>query len=759
MGVNDGVHMGPRIGEIDDESIRLMKESAVVSLIDGMAAVADVERMEEIYAEKRAKKMQLLREEEDSYSEEQTVADAEGTLWTYVTVRDEYARIIDCETEVERLRIPDEIAGLPVFDLAVDACSYLASVREIVCASSIARIENCAFRMNKNLERLVLPESTDSYDSSWVRGCGRLAELVLPGLWEKVTADVFAEGNVRKLTVGVATKEFAHGMFARVSLDEFAIDTRNPFLETDGQGVYSRDGERFLVLAMQNERYTVREGCTTIEKKAFANQAELSFVELPESLTTIGDYAFSYSGLERFVAPKGLRTIGDHAFFRCRKLTSAELGDSLILIGDHAFTGTALTALAAPASLEVLGHHIATETHITFSGADASFTIASGGILELDQNGGLYRNASDGKHFVRLLNNHARVYEVQSGTVEIEAQAFIHHKNLHEVILPEGLKRIDDSAFRDCRELRIADFPSTLEELGEDAFLDTSLERVRIPAAFKSLGKSALITLGAHNGDCAPALKSIEVDEGNERFYGVPGLLIERYENRGSHVVIYADGVESVIIPDDVTAIDSYAFGGASQLRELVLSDRIKLIGMRGLSLDCYVDHIRVNLDEPIEGRSSFDFFFPDTPRSKHEIHLAFNMSSSVDLRNIFKHYDSAIANMHEFDSLASSEEFDVYGQAKLAIDRLADPVLMSSSNAMMLTQVLERNLIEVCEAIARHDDREAIDKLLELGILSKDNLLEVIEHVTKLQDAAMTGYLLEIKRRLFQRSAVDFAL
>ena len=39
------------------------------------------------------------------------------------------------------------------------------------------------------------------------------------------------------------------------------------------------------------------------------------------------------------------------------------------------------------------------------------------------------------------------------------------------------------------------------------------------------------------------------------------------------------------------------------------------------------------------------------------------------------------------------------------------------------------------------------------------DNLLGVIDHIGKLQDAAMTGYLLEIKRRLFQHSAVDFDL
>ena len=127
------------------------------------------------------------------------------------------------------------------------------------------------------------------------------------------------------------------------------------------------------------------------------------------------------------------------------------------------------------------------------------------------------------------------------------------------------------------------------------------------------------------------------------------------------------------------------------------------------------MEHFHVDLDEPQRRSRELRFLFSDA-RAAHEIQLAFNLSSSVDLARIFKHYDSAIVNMHEFDKKTSDarDDFDVYGQAKLAIERLADPVLMSSTNKIMLTQVLTKNLEEACEeAIARHDDREAIDELL----------------------------------------------
>ncbi len=745
----------------ENEEFARIKEVAVMALSDGHYTVEQMEQMEEVIASSQEERDRLIREDEAACSEERAFMTDGGTLWEYVTVRDEYVRIIGCKTDDEVLEIPAFVEEKPVAELAVDACSYLDSVREIICSPQIEKIGNCAFRSCKNLQRLVLPRNVDTYDSSWVRGCRKLAELALPGMLRRLAPSIFDEGDIHTLTIGFGTYDFIPGMFAQGNVEHLYIDDDNPHITTDGKAIFAHEGTHLRVLALSCERYVVPNGCEVIEKKAFANRAELFAVDLPDTITTIEDYAFSYSGLETFVAPRDLRTIGERAFFRCRRLTQVTLDEGLVFIGDDAFTGTGIETLHAPATLETLGNSIAADTKLTFSGDDAGFSIAVDGVLEIDREGGLYRNTPAGKHFVRLLDDKVAEYTVQPGTVEIEAHAFSHHAHIAKVVLPEGLLRIGDGAFRDCRELTIADFPSTLEDVGDEAFLDTSLSRVFIPRGLKHLGNIALITHGAHNGDGAPSLTSVGADGENERFYSVCGLLVERHDEGGSHVVVYADGTETVRVPEDVTVIDPYAFGGARHLRELYLSDRIHRVGMRGLSLDCFVEHLHIDLDEPHEGHASFDFYFPDAPRSVHEIQLAFNLSSSVDLARIFKHYDSAIANMHEFDKKASTarDDFDVYGQAKLAIERLADPVLMSSTNKIMLTQVLTKNLEEVCEAIARHDDRSLIDELIELDVLNKDNLLGVIDHIGKLQDAAMTGYLLEIKRRMFQHGAVDFDL
>ena len=63
-----------------------------------------------------------------------------------------------------------------------------------------------------------------------------------------------------------------------------------------------------------------------------------------------------------------------------------------------------------------------------------------------------------------------------------------------------------------------------------------------------------------------------------------------------------------------------------------------------------------------------------------------------------------------------------------------------------------------MCVAAARHDDRESVDALVELGYLNREKLLPVIDAVGALRDAAMTGYLLELQRALAGRG-LDFEL
>ena len=76
-----------------------------------------------------------------------------------------------------------------------------------------------------------------------------------------------------------------------------------------------------------------------------------------------------------------------------------------------------------------------------------------------------------------------------------------------------------------------------------------------------------------------------------------------------------------------------------------------------------------------------------------------------------------------------------MYGQLTRIIERLRDPLFLSENTRRMYGQIFRDNLVDMCVAAARHDDRASVDALVELGYLDREALLPVIEAVTKLHD------------------------
>ena len=81
------------------------------------------------------------------------------------------------------------------------------------------------------------------------------------------------------------------------------------------------------------------EAVTTIGKGAFASCGSLTSVTLPTTLTEIGDYAFSYcTCLPSITLPETLTAIGSYAFEGCKGLTEINLPDGINRIGNGAFS-------------------------------------------------------------------------------------------------------------------------------------------------------------------------------------------------------------------------------------------------------------------------------------------------------------------------------------------------------------------------------------------------------------------------------------
>lgn len=205
---------------------------------------------------------------------------------------------------------------------------------------------------------------------------------------------------------------------------------------------------------------------TKISECSFRNCSNLQRVELPEGLIILEDGAFSYcTKLQEIVIPGSVRYVGTGVFFGCTALNDVVFdGNTQINLQPNIFARCSnLRSIKLPLTLHsvplgLLCHCRKLTTIILPSsimqigeGAFAGSGIQSMGIVDKDD--------------VILL----------PGTV----------------ILPQNLKIIPQNCFSNCKLLTNIQIPLALNEIKDEAFLESGLQSITIPYNVQLIGASA----------------------------------------------------------------------------------------------------------------------------------------------------------------------------------------------------------------------------------------------------------------------------
>lgn len=166
-----------------------------------------------------------------------------------------------------------------------------------------------------------------------------------------------------------------------------------------------------------------------IPENQFEGRTAINTITFPPELKTIGDYAFSKSGLKEALIPTSVEYIGNYAFNNCTGLTTVEFdkGSLLSELGENVFYGcNALKAIAIP-----------------------------------------------------------------DGITRIPFQAFRDCQNLESVKLPSNLKEIRSHSFYDTKKLSLIDLPESLGYIFDYAFGESGLQGIVIPNGVYEIGQCA----------------------------------------------------------------------------------------------------------------------------------------------------------------------------------------------------------------------------------------------------------------------------
>lgn len=204
-----------------------------------------------------------------------------------------------------------------------------------------------------------------------------------------------------------------------------------------------------------------------IAARAFISTDNLTSVIIPDSVSTIGEYAFHFSGVQSVRLPRNLRVISE-GLFHSSNLKSIDIPSSVTTIGDSAFSVSALESVTIPNSVTSIDGYAFSHTKITSVIIPDSVTTmgesAFAGCTRLT-------NA--------VLSNNCRT---------VPEFCFFNCKTLTSVIIPYGVRTLDNGCFQKC-DLRSVTTPSSLRTIGNVVFLGNSnLTSVKLCSGLKTIG-------------------------------------------------------------------------------------------------------------------------------------------------------------------------------------------------------------------------------------------------------------------------------
>lgn len=343
----------------------------------------------------------------------------------------------------------------------------------------------------------------------------------------------------------------------RWTIETIRLSGKTIKYKTNNRQVFSDCPNKFGDANVISNTYNYDEGGTIVFDKnvteipasAFRVEGysgyQLTDIELPDSVTTIGEYAFYNARyLSGFSMPEMVTYIGTRAFAACAKLPQFEPLEKLTYIGDGAFSGcTSMDSVTIPEGVTYIGpsaFHHCTNTSFIYNAINAVFSGSPG-----------------------------YPFSLASGSL----------------VFGNKVKHISNELFRDARITGSLVLPSSLESIGDYAFVPWEYTPgcfsgdLTIPQGV-SIGQYAFS--GQQGFDGTLTLRD-GVTYYATSFRNCPNFEHIIGKGQGDAIItnngILILGCKNTIIPSNCTQLYNYAFLNCTGLSSITIPSSVKNIG------------------------------------------------------------------------------------------------------------------------------------------------------------------------------------
>ncbi len=327
-------------------------------------------------------------------------------------------------SEDETVIVPDGVLHIS------NAAFRFHQMRELILPEGLLSITDSACEECEQLEKVHFSQSLKEIGISTFYGCAGLKEIRLPSKLSKIESGAFFGSGLEDIVVPASIKKYKGAFNGCVHLKKAIIE----------------------------------DGVKQVDESAFSGCSSLTEVVLPNGITEIKSYAFfGCTSLESIVIPETVKIIGQSAFEGCKNLKSINLPENLKKLGKNAFKGCdSLPPSAIP-------KHFLKETAVK----------PKPEVIEVADNADMFVFGNDSGTVTGLKNRkaHYTTVCVPNGVRVVQSSAFS-GLNVKNVVLPDGLEKIEGNAFKNCVNFKKIFIPKSVKTVEKDAFAGCKLLHV-----------------------------------------------------------------------------------------------------------------------------------------------------------------------------------------------------------------------------------------------------------------------------------------